>query len=119
MQITLKTYRCICLWIVVAAAAYMPGTGLLGWALAEMGAIIDVGRFSTAVPGEAVPEGWEPLVFKNIKNHTRYTMAEADGVVAVRAESHASASGLIRTYCRAAISWPACQSGAGSVPDPR
>jgi hypothetical protein len=96
MQNHLKAYRLIYLGIVVTAAVYMPGIGMQTGALAEMGAKVDVGRFSTATAGEALPEGWEPLVFKNIKNHTHYTMAEADGTVAVKAESHSSASGLIR-----------------------
>jgi len=96
MRHHLTAYRLIYLGIVVTAAAYLAGIGLQAAAEAEMTGKIYVGRFSDAPPGEARPEGWEPLVFKNIKTHTRYTVAETDGTVAVKAESHASASGLIR-----------------------
>ena len=96
MQIHLKAYRLIYVGVFIVAAAYLPGIGLQATAGAEMADKIYVGRFSDATPGEALPEGWEPLVFKNIKNHTRYSVAEAEGVMAVKAESHSSASGLIR-----------------------
>ena len=57
---------------------------------------LHVGHFSSATPGEAVPAEWEPLVFINIDARTRYTVVEIDGTVAVKAESQASAAGLIR-----------------------
>lgn len=58
--------------------------------------IIDVGKFSTAEPGEKFPEGWHPLTFKNIESHTRYTLVKDGDTVVVKAVSEASASGLIR-----------------------
>jgi hypothetical protein len=43
-----------------------------------------------------LPPGWEPLEFKKIPRHTIYTLVEDGTSVVVRAESRASASGLIR-----------------------
>lgn len=60
--------------------------------------VIEVGRFSTASPGEALPDGWEPLTFKKIERATRYRLVEdpGDGTVVVQAMSESAASGLIR-----------------------
>ena len=58
--------------------------------------IIDVGKFSSAEPGEKLPEGWLPLTFKNIASHTRYSLVKDGDTVVVKAVSEASASGLIR-----------------------
>ena len=55
-----------------------------------------MGPFSSARAGGALPEGWEPLVLKNIKNRTRYTLVEDGGITVLRAESNAAASGLTR-----------------------
>jgi hypothetical protein len=57
---------------------------------------IDVGAFSTAPPGAALPTGWQPLTFPRIERHTVYRLVEDEGRVVVRAEARASASGLIR-----------------------
>jgi hypothetical protein len=58
--------------------------------------IIDVGKFSAAEPGEKLPEGWHPLIFKNITSYTRYSLVKDGDTVVVKAVSEASASGLIR-----------------------
>lgn len=58
--------------------------------------IIDVGKFSAAEPGETLPEGWQPLTFKKITSHTRYSLVKDGDSVVVKAVSEASASGLIR-----------------------
>lgn len=58
--------------------------------------IIDVGKFSAAEPGEKLPEGWQPLTFKKITSHTRYSLVKDGDSVVVKAVSEASASGLIR-----------------------
>ena len=76
---------------------------LAGWlvapALAQDGAPdlrdIAVGPFSRAVAGGALPEGWQPQRFARVDRETRYSLVEDDGVVVVRADSEASASGLI------------------------
>ena len=74
----------------------MTALGAPGVAPAETGDKIHVGQFSSATPGEDLPEGWEPLLFKKIETHTRYTVVEADGAVVSKAESTSAASGLIR-----------------------
>lgn len=57
---------------------------------------IDVGRFSGMTPGGDVP-GWEPMTFDKIESHTRYTLVDDNGRTVLRADSRASASGLIKT----------------------
>jgi hypothetical protein len=53
-----------------------------------------VGPFSSA--GGKLPAGWAPLEFPKIPEHTRYTLEPSEGGWVVRAQSRASASGLIR-----------------------
>ncbi len=70
---------------------------LFGWGAAALGPDdIAVGPFSRAVAGGALPEGWRPQVFARVDRETAYALVEDDGVVVVRADSDASASGLIR-----------------------
>ncbi len=56
--------------------------------------VLQVGHFSSA--GGKLPQGWEPLEFKNIESHTRYTVVRDEEAWVVRAESRAAASGLTR-----------------------
>lgn len=58
--------------------------------------IFDVGRFSAAEPGDGLPEGWHPLMFKKIPSHTQYTLIKDGNTVVIKAVSRASASGLMR-----------------------
>ncbi|MFH0872510.1 MAG: DUF3047 domain-containing protein [bacterium] len=58
--------------------------------------VIEVGKFSAAVLGQDLPADWKPLTFKKIERHTSYTLVKEEGVVVVKAEANASASGLIR-----------------------
>ncbi len=58
--------------------------------------ILTVGDFSQADTGEIIPRLWEPLTFKKIKAHTQYKLVEDQGRIVVKAQSKASASGLIR-----------------------
>ena len=58
--------------------------------------IIEVGKFSTAAAGDALPPGWKPLAFKKIEKHTTYTLVKDDNAVVVKAVAEASASGLTR-----------------------
>lgn len=55
-----------------------------------------IGAFSAAEAGGAMPEGWEPMTFSKIKNHTRYDLVSDAGLVVVRATSSAASSGLVR-----------------------
>src|SRR3989475_4659012 len=63
---------------------------------AEMPSVIEVGKFSTAAPGENLPDGWKPLIFKKIEKHTVYTVGKDEDTAAIKAVSEASASGLTR-----------------------
>jgi len=55
-----------------------------------------VGRFSAATPGNRLPGDWEPLTFKKIKKHTRYSLVSDSGQTVVKAVCDGSSSGLIR-----------------------
>ncbi|MDF1593118.1 MAG: DUF3047 domain-containing protein [Desulfobacterales bacterium] len=59
-------------------------------------AVLGVGMFSSTPDGVALPDGWEPLIFKKIPRHTRYTLVMEAGQKVVKANSEASSSGLIR-----------------------
>ena len=58
--------------------------------------VFNVGKFSTAEPGDRLPAGWYPLTFKKIPSHTKYTLIKDGNAVVIKAVSRASASGLIR-----------------------
>ena len=82
-------------------------SGLRRWIVAVMvglapvslhgsdGRAIIAGQFSRMTPGGPVT-GWEPMTFAKIESHTRYALVESDGRTVLRAESNASASGLVR-----------------------
>lgn len=57
--------------------------------------VLAVGWFSAMAPGAQV-SGWEPMTFDKIESHTRYALVADDGRTVVRADSSASASGLIQ-----------------------
>jgi len=59
-------------------------------------AAVLVGNFSAAADLDGLPEGWEPLHFKNIPVHTGYRLVRDQGVTVIEAKSRASSSGLIR-----------------------
>jgi hypothetical protein len=69
------------------------------WAVPVSGAEperIEVGSFSHSQ--DHFPEGWEPLLFPKVPRHTTYTLVRDEaGVSVVRADSRASASGLVRS----------------------
>jgi hypothetical protein len=56
--------------------------------------LLQVGPFSAASPGTTAPAGWKPLTFKNIGQHTQYTVVKDGDAVVVKAYSQAAASGL-------------------------
>jgi hypothetical protein len=62
----------------------------------EPSPVLEVGKFSSVESGGSLPAEWKPLTFKNIEKHTFYTLARDGDAVVVKAESRASASGLIR-----------------------
>jgi len=52
-------------------------------------------RFSEMAPGGSLT-GWTPMTFDKIEAHTRYTLVDDGGRTVLRADSQASASGLVR-----------------------
>ncbi len=67
---------------------------------------IPVGRFSLANPGSDLPDGWQPLTFKKISRHTRYSVVRDNGRIAVKAISEQSASGLTKNVAIDAEAYP-------------
>jgi len=55
-----------------------------------------IGAFSDSIPGNELPDFWEPLTFKKINRHTRYSVVDDSGKSIIKAESHNAASGMIR-----------------------
>jgi hypothetical protein len=86
-------------WIVAAALALQTA--------ASAGArVVEIGRFGAPASPEALPEGWEPLRFKKIARHTRYTVVrEGEGWV-LQAESDAAASALYRPLDLDPLAYP-------------
>lgn len=66
----------------------------LAWA--QSSPIVEVGKFSEASEGAALPDGWKPLTFKKIPTQTKYEVIRDGGVTVVKASSEASASGLTK-----------------------
>ena len=63
---------------------------------ADTASFLEVGKFSSAMEGAALPDGWKPLTFKKIERHTNYSVVKDSDTVAVKAVSEASASGLTK-----------------------
>lgn len=57
---------------------------------------VAVGNFSQATPGGPFPQGWKPLIFEKIKEHTQYVLVKDEEQVVVKAISRQSSSGLTR-----------------------
>lgn len=58
---------------------------------------IAVERFSS-MPPETPLTGWQPMTFKHIQSHTRYALVDHQGNTVLRADSDASASGLVKEW---------------------
>lgn len=54
---------------------------------ADMPDVLQVGVFSRAQAGGPYPEPWKPLTFKQIEQHTHYSLVQDNGTVVVQAES--------------------------------
>ena len=87
-------FACILILIMAVSCLTLPRSPY--GAQADSPGKITVGHFSVGAPGENLPSEWELLTFKKVETHTHYALAETEGIVAVKAESIASASGLIR-----------------------
>ncbi len=57
---------------------------------------VAVGPFSAGAPGGPWPDGWKPLTFPKIPQHTRYDLVKDGDRVAVKATSQASSSGYTK-----------------------
>lgn len=69
----------------------------LPWAVhAQSPPVLEVGKFSAASEGHALPDGWKPLTFKKIEKHTVFSVVKDGETTVVKAVSEASASGLTR-----------------------
>jgi hypothetical protein len=84
--------------MLVSASVFLLAVLLIAPAslVAESPSVIEVGKFSSGMVGQAMPDGWKPLTFKKIPRHTSYEVVKDGGVTIVRAVSDASASGLIK-----------------------
>lgn len=58
--------------------------------------VVEVGPFSTAAPTGPWPDGWKPLTFPKIPQHTNYDLVRDGDHVVVRAASQASSSGYTK-----------------------
>jgi hypothetical protein len=67
-----------------------------GIVVAEVPALLEVGKFSSAPVGQALPDGWRPLTFKKVPKQTAYELIKDGEAVVVKAVSDASASGLTK-----------------------
>ncbi|WHZ13454.1 MAG: hypothetical protein OJF52_000286 [Nitrospira sp.] len=70
------------------------GTAVGGFAQGP--ALLEVGKFSVAAEGVALPDGWKPLTFKKVGRHTKYEVVKEGSTAVVKAVSEASASGLTK-----------------------
>ena len=82
---------------------------LPGLTYAQSPGQLEVGMFSTAMAGETLPQGWQPLTFSRIERHTDYSLVDEDGTVVVKAVSDQSASGLTRAIAIDPTAYPVIQ----------
>jgi hypothetical protein len=78
----------------------------INYAAAESDSILEVGKFSGFSVDEKIPNSWQPLTFKNIDKLTGYSLHKDNGQTVIRAESNASASGLIRKIAIDPLKYP-------------
>jgi hypothetical protein len=57
---------------------------------------VEIGRFTAPAGADALQAGWEPLTFRKIPRHTKYTVVRDGEGWVLRAESEAAASALYR-----------------------
>ncbi|MBX3329187.1 MAG: DUF3047 domain-containing protein [Nitrospira sp.] len=81
---------------IVFVSAVMLIAPVCGFALAQNTATLEVGTFSIASLGTALPDGWKPLTFKKIPKHTIYEVVKDGDRHVIKASSEASASGLTK-----------------------
>ncbi len=57
---------------------------------------LPIGLFSQAQPGGRLPDGWKPLTFEKIPNHTQYELVKDGEKTVIKSTSQRSSSGLTR-----------------------
>jgi len=66
-----------------------------------------IGDFSAAaIQTGKLPDGWSPLVFKKIPNHTSYRHVLLDGRGVIEAKSNGGSSGLVRKVTIDPVQYP-------------
>ena len=86
-------------FVIVALALFELGGMLLGdpnQLQAASPTTVEIGPFSTADPNGPWPDGWKPLTFPKIAQHTTYSLVRDGDRVAVKAASQASSSGYTK-----------------------
>ena len=78
----------------IVLLALLLGTAAIS--LAQGPALLEVGKFSAAIEGSTLPDGWKPLTFKKIERHTQYEVIKDGPTLVVKAISEAAASGLTK-----------------------
>lgn len=81
---------CLLAWAMLMS----PSANRLVWA--QNPSTLEIGKFSAASEGAALPDGWKPLTFPKIPKQTRYEVVKDGGRLVVKAVSEASASGLTK-----------------------
>lgn len=80
--------------ILAWAMLVSPSAHSLGWA--QNPSTLEIGKFSDATMGAALPDGWKPLTFTKIPKQTQYELVKDGDRLVVKAVSEASASGLTK-----------------------
>jgi hypothetical protein len=79
---------------------------LIAGAVAAAPSERSVAEFSALRPGAALPDEWQITTLPRIERHTRYVLAEDDGVTVLRAESDRSMSSVLRRTDVDPAQWP-------------
>jgi hypothetical protein len=86
--------------IVMIGIAFLVAAGMIlgepNFLQAESPEALEIGAFSAATPDGPWPDGWKPLTFPKIPQHTTYHLVKDGNRVAVKAASQASSSGLTK-----------------------
>lgn len=56
--------------------------------------MIEIGHFSKARPGGALPSGWRPQSLRDVERQTRYSLVNLDGKTVLQADARAAVAGL-------------------------
>jgi len=85
--------------LILGLATFLFDIGLPGAAnrlQADSPAVLEIGTFSASTPDGPWPDGWKPLTFPKIPQHTTYRLVKDGEQTVVKASSQASSSGMTR-----------------------